>query len=152
MAESTEISIKQDAAKEPFNVFSILPKFNFQIPHLNLQLPFLKPGPGKEAAGGKEEAKQNAVVSDEAISNESLKPDFVRFPKRELIVPPPLETEAEEQSNKTSNPIILWQVYALGGFLVLKWVWARWNERRGKGTSSDDDDSSQRRSSGDSEP
>lgn len=25
--------------------------------------------------------------------------------------------------------ILLFQVYALGGFLVLKWAWARWNER-----------------------
>lgn len=33
------------------------------------------------------------------------------------------------------------QVYAIGGFFVLRWAWARWNERRGKKRPSDDDPS-----------
>lgn len=40
--------------------------------------------------------------------------------------------------------ILLFQVYALGGFLVLKWAWARWNERNErsdkKETGEDDGD------------
>jgi hypothetical protein len=34
-------------------------------------------------------------------------------------------------------------VYALGGFIVLKWIWARWQERneRDKKASSDDNQS-----------
>ncbi|KAG5400565.1 hypothetical protein IGI04_015172 [Brassica rapa subsp. trilocularis] len=42
----------------------------------------------------------------------------------------PLKFEAEGSSGRTSNSFVLWQVYALGGFLVLKWACARWNERK----------------------
>ncbi|KAK9283166.1 hypothetical protein L1049_011398 [Liquidambar formosana] len=30
-------------------------------------------------------------------------------------------------------------VYALGGFIILRWVWARWRERRPKNESSDEE-------------
>ncbi|KAI4346430.1 hypothetical protein L6164_007326 [Bauhinia variegata] len=152
MAESTQIAIKQDTNKESFNLFSLLPKFDFKLPNLNLQIPFLKPDSTKVGASGEEEAKPNAVFGDEGCPDEIPRPEFVIFPEKGLIAPPPLETEAENQSNRTSNPIILWQVYALGGFIVLKWVWARWNERRAKGKSLDDDENGRGRSSGDSQP
>lgn len=32
------------------------------------------------------------------------------------------------------------QVYALGGFLVLKWIWARWQERRRDQNEDENDD------------
>lgn len=32
--------------------------------------------------------------------------------------------------------LAFFQVYALGGFLVLRWIWARWKERRPKDESS----------------
>ncbi|KAJ7974960.1 Dihydrolipoamide acetyltransferase component of pyruvate dehydrogenase complex [Quillaja saponaria] len=132
MAESTEIVNKGEDPKAPKNIFSLLPKFK-------LEFPFLKPNPpNTQTTTGKDEVKTKVVVDDDGgIGNESQKPNVVRYPKRELVVPPPLEVEAEESG--TSNPVILWQVYALGGFIVLRWIWAKWNERRAQGKSSDDE-------------
>ncbi|KAL5569525.1 hypothetical protein UlMin_026100 [Ulmus minor] len=123
MAENTEIASKNVDPKEPTNIFSFLSK-------LKLQLPFLK-----------QEPKEGVVVvgDEEGNRSESRKPDVVTFPKAQLVVPPPVAVENEE-TGKTSNPIIIWQVYALGGFLVLRWIWARWNERKGQKEDSDDND------------
>ncbi|KAF3570386.1 hypothetical protein F2Q69_00061551 [Brassica cretica] len=52
----------------------------------------------------------------------------------------PLKLEAEPSSGSTSNSLVIWQVYALGGFLVLKWAWARWNERNATSDKKEDDD------------
>ncbi|XWS75259.1 hypothetical protein CRYUN_Cryun01aG0070700 [Craigia yunnanensis] len=57
--------------------------------------------------------------------------------------PPPLEFEAEECVGRTSNPIVLWQVYAIGGFFLLKWIWARWKERKEMGSKKESDDDEQ---------
>ncbi|XP_042513510.1 uncharacterized protein LOC122088343 [Macadamia integrifolia] len=65
---------------------------------------------------------------------EAKKPDMVRFPDSQRDIPP-LKLEVEE-SEKGTDPRILWQVYALGGFFILKWILARWNERRPKDDSS----------------
>ncbi|KAK9911760.1 hypothetical protein M0R45_035651 [Rubus argutus] len=61
------------------------------------------------------------------------------FPKAEPVVPT-VAVETEEPMTRTSNPIIVWQVYALGGFLVLKWIWARWQERRDEKEDENDDE------------
>ncbi|KAK2971306.1 hypothetical protein RJ640_001332 [Escallonia rubra] len=54
------------------------------------------------------------------------KPNGVKFIRSTV---PPLKLEAENEGRET-NPALLWQVYAVGGFFILRWVWARWNERR----------------------
>ncbi|CAF2268588.1 unnamed protein product [Brassica rapa] len=54
----------------------------------------------------------------------------VSFPYNPAKNMEPLKFEAEGSSGRTSNSFVLWQVYALGGFLVLKWACARWNERK----------------------
>lgn len=51
--------------------------------------------------------------------------------------------------NLVEYSLKLFQVYALGGFLVLKWAWARWNERNETGdkneaTGDDDQPSNQK--------
>ena len=99
MAESTEIVTKAENPKAPISLFSLFPKFKFH-------LPFLKRDQSEaDASGEDDEVKKTSIVVAEGP-----KPDFVRFPKREVVVPPPLETEIEQQSTQTSNPIILWQV------------------------------------------
>ncbi|KAG9136617.1 hypothetical protein Leryth_020266 [Lithospermum erythrorhizon] len=60
---------------------------------------------------------------------EELKPTFVKFPKKEEF--PSLKFEAEGGDTDT-NPLLLYQVYAIGGFFVLRWAWCRWNELRMK--------------------
>ncbi|KAK4283975.1 hypothetical protein QN277_000870 [Acacia crassicarpa] len=141
MANDKEIVIKEEDPKAPSFVFPFFPNFKFD-------LPFLKPNPSKpvEASGKEAERRTATTVGDEGIGSNSAKPSFVRFPKTQLVVPPPLETEAEE-SSKTSNPIILWQVYAFGAILVSRWIWARWTERRPKGRNPNDEDSQNRPSS-----
>ncbi|XP_022993210.1 uncharacterized protein LOC111489298 [Cucurbita maxima] len=125
MSESPKvIGIKEEESpKFPFTWFSFLPKFDLRLP-----LPI---------NGGK---KPPATVMDEGPKDDedAQKPEFVRFPKANLAVPS-VEVEADV-SGKTSNPAVIWQVYALGGFLILSWAWARWKERRPKRRSDDDDE------------
>ncbi|KMT13133.1 hypothetical protein BVRB_4g086750 [Beta vulgaris subsp. vulgaris] len=56
-------------------------------------------------------------------------PDVVRFPVTQKSEVPPLKVENEDAQEDT-NPIVLWQVYALGGFIILKWAWGKWQERK----------------------
>ncbi|KAL6124721.1 hypothetical protein ACLB2K_077232 [Fragaria x ananassa] len=126
MAENTEIVSKQDSPQKPINLFTLFSNFKPQFPFWKQQQP--KP------------------VEHEASSTDSQKPVSVRFPKAQPVVPT-VASEVEEPMTKTSHPIIVWQVYALGGFLVLKWIWARWQERKeqkedGKEESFDDEQSS----------
>ncbi|KAK4758003.1 hypothetical protein SAY87_019304 [Trapa incisa] len=110
MADSDEVA-SEGRSKGPMDFFSFLGKL--------IKFPLPKDVPKSEkltvGTGENEDAGQ--------------KPDVVRFPYRSLEVPLPLKLEVEEESGRTSNPLILWQVYALGGFLIMKWVWGRWNER-----------------------
>ncbi|KAF8099755.1 hypothetical protein N665_0237s0010 [Sinapis alba] len=96
--------------------------------------PFLKPKPpasvngadgGPKPTGGGDKETQNSTVS---------------FPYNPPKSTEPLKLEAEPSSGSTSNSLVIWQVYALGGFLVLKWAWARWNERNETSDKKDDDE------------
>ncbi|KAF5794535.1 hypothetical protein HanXRQr2_Chr08g0329161 [Helianthus annuus] len=73
---------------------------------------------------------------------EDSKPATVRFSDARPTTVAPLKLEAEEVE-KDTNPVFLWQVYAIGGFFVLRWVLARWNERKANKNkkSSDEEDS-----------
>ncbi|CAN1747635.1 hypothetical protein LINPERHAP1_LOCUS3150 [Linum perenne] len=84
------------------------------------------------------------VVGETVKESQPPKPTVVRFPNPPSVVPPPIEAEAEVTSGKTHNP-----VYAIGGFMILKWVWARWNERKErakKGSSSSSSNDAENRS------
>ncbi|KAL0921098.1 hypothetical protein M5K25_008134 [Dendrobium thyrsiflorum] len=72
--------------------------------------------------------EKSAIVSEgENFLGNS--PSMVVFP-RQIIDLPPLKLEVED-SFEDMNPRNMWQVYALGGFMLAKWIWARWKERRG---------------------
>lgn len=101
MAENAEIVSKEEDPKAPSSGFSLFPKFN-------LQLPFFKQQPKKAVVSGEDEPRK-AVLGDDENQNKIQKPDIVSFPKAQLVVPPPVAVETEEQG-KTSNPVILWQV------------------------------------------
>ncbi|CAI0442473.1 unnamed protein product [Linum tenue] len=70
-----------------------------------------------------------AVTGKDQQDSEITKPVLVRVPNARPAVSP-MEVQVSENTKKTHNPVIIWQVYALGGFIVLQWVWARWNERK----------------------
>ncbi|XP_062091896.1 uncharacterized protein LOC133797834 [Humulus lupulus] len=134
MAENTQTGSNEVNPKQPINIFSLFSQFL-------LQIPFFKPKPNTESASvAQVEPRQGrAIVDGGENGGESSKPDMVRFPKAQLAVPPPVAVENQE-TGKTSNPVIIWQVYALGGFLVLKWVLARWKERKDQKDDSSDED------------
>ncbi|KAJ4978564.1 hypothetical protein NE237_009344 [Protea cynaroides] len=85
----------------------------------------------------KQESKavtENPRVHEE--ESEAKKPSVVRFPDTRGHIPPlKLEVEESEQGKAPGNS---WQVYALGGFLILNWIWARWKERQPKDESPDE--------------
>ncbi|KAF4367992.1 hypothetical protein F8388_002603 [Cannabis sativa] len=113
MADNTQTQTNEVNPNQPVNIFSLFTKFIHQFP-------FFKPKPNTESASVAEvEPRQGRAAVD---GGESSKPDIVRFPKAQLAVPPPVA------------------VYALGGFLVLKWVLARWKERKGQKDDSSDED------------
>ncbi|KAE9589839.1 hypothetical protein Lal_00021520 [Lupinus albus] len=132
---------KQEHEQEPIKkILSLLNNFKIELQ----KIPFFNPKP-------KQNNKTSLVVvaddqhkhkKEQDQEEEGTKvPKIVRFPKNQVVVPPPLETlvDPQDSSYKTSNPVILWQVYALGAFFISRWAWARWNERKGQGKSPKDD-------------
>lgn len=102
----------------------------------NLPLPFKFPLAKKEAA--KVETERKATVRGGEVT-EVKKTTTVTFPDaRSKTTAPPLKLESEDADRQT-NPLVLWQVYAVGGFFVLKWAWGRWNERRERKKPSNED-------------
>ncbi|KAG4201623.1 hypothetical protein ERO13_A05G289401v2 [Gossypium hirsutum] len=123
-ANNKEAQSKSKNPLEPRNFFSMLPRVEFKFPSFDQQ----------------SEKPDASVEKEEQI--EIAKPPSVFMGNRRKN-PPPLEFEAEECLGRTSNPIVLGQVYAIGGFFLLKWIWARWNERKEMGSkkeASDDDE------------
>ncbi|CAL5209104.1 unnamed protein product [Lathyrus oleraceus] len=114
-----------ETAKNPFIPF--FPNFNF-----NFKLPpfFFPPKRHHHHHQGEEKGKAPSVAT---------------FPKTEqsaVVVPAPLQAQPDSQvlSAKTSDPFKLYQIYAVGAFLVSSWIWARWNERKARGRSPNDED------------
>ncbi|RDX61652.1 hypothetical protein CR513_60101, partial [Mucuna pruriens] len=127
MTGNTETAVTEEPPKQsPPNLFSFFPKLNFQ-------LPFLPPKPQPEPEPEPQPQQPNP-------QKEVPKPSVVRFPKTQLVLVPssPLQAEPDADpsaSVKTANPLILWQVYAVGAIMISSWIWARWNERKGHGGS-----------------
>ncbi|KAL1199854.1 hypothetical protein V5N11_013109 [Cardamine amara subsp. amara] len=109
-------------------------------PFISNLFPFLQPKPS--AVANDVNGSKPTDVSGEKEPQKSTY-ETVSFPYNPPKNAEPLKHEAEVSSGRTSNSVVLWQVYALGGFLVLKWAWARWNERNeriNKKETADDDD------------
>lgn len=104
-------------------------------PFLSLISKFL---PKPQEVKTEPEQKTESVYKEELVKSadgeegyrSNSKPEVVRFPVRKPDVPS-LKLENEE-AEKDTNPIVLWQVYALGGFIILRWAWAKWQERKAK--------------------
>ncbi|XP_010243285.1 PREDICTED: uncharacterized protein LOC104587387 [Nelumbo nucifera] len=120
MAESEEnkaVTIKEEdkqKARGPW--FSTFPAFRIIFPP------------------SKQETNVVSVATDIVEESKAQKPDFVRFPDVRTEYPPlKLEDDEVVQESSSRN---MWQVYALGGFMILRWIWARWKERRDKDDTS----------------
>ncbi|XP_024465423.1 uncharacterized protein LOC7468466 isoform X2 [Populus trichocarpa] len=128
MAENNKARSKKDGQeKEPRSLFLVFRRFEFKFP------PIFNLSPKADVDAIKLEEKEKITGNKPA--------DVVKFSDPKPLAPPPLKVEVEEPGIK--HPLILLPVYALGGFIVLKWIWARWQERneKAKKASSDDDQS-----------
>ncbi|KAI4384071.1 hypothetical protein MLD38_009839 [Melastoma candidum] len=116
------------AAASDNNPLAFLQNFRFPFPN------FQK----KKKEAEKVVGEVVRVIEEEEVEKS---PGLIRFTRRKEIESPgstQLKVEVEEdQTGKTSNPLVLWQVYALGGFLILRWVWGRWQERKARKGSDD---------------
>ncbi|KAL3650683.1 hypothetical protein CASFOL_007086 [Castilleja foliolosa] len=99
-----------------------------------IKLPF--PPKNKKNNGAKTEPAAAEPVRIQVETESNNKAVVVSFP-RHVIAPLKLEAEAEG-AERTTNPVILWQVYAIGGYYILRWAWIKWNERKGQNRSDDE--------------
>ncbi|CAM8886249.1 unnamed protein product [Rhodiola kirilowii] len=90
----------------------------------NFRLPFPLPG----APRSNSEKSREEDTSDKTA-------DVVRFSDPIPAVPPPLKIESEES---TQSAAVVWQVYALGGYLLARWIWGKWKEKHNKDQPSDE--------------
>ncbi|XP_059307644.1 uncharacterized protein LOC132059143 [Lycium ferocissimum] len=123
MADTTTTTASDDQQNKPTN-----PIMSFICGVLQ----FFKPPPPNN--NKIEETTSDPKPTVSVIKEE--KPDVVKFPKQDLETSLKLESEGTETN---TNPVVLWQVYAIGGFFVLRWAWSRWNERRGNKKPSDEE-------------
>ncbi|XP_039071921.1 uncharacterized protein LOC120219126 isoform X1 [Hibiscus syriacus] len=121
MAKNLEIQIEEKKPKFPKNLLLFLPK-----------LPFNRKRSVEVVIQNKHNEKQLSD-DDNTISKTNKAADVVKFSEPRPAVPPPLTLQADD-SGTTSNKIILWQVYAIGGIFLVKWIWARWKERKEMGS------------------
>ncbi|KAK4435893.1 hypothetical protein Salat_0752900 [Sesamum alatum] len=128
MEEPNNSAYRKEEEKNPIVVF-----FLNLLGAIKLPFPQQKNG-GKVEAGGASSGGEG--VEPAVVEDESNKPGVVTFPRQSF---PPLKLEAEaEDGERSTNPVLLWQVYAIGGFFVLRWAWTRWNERKGPKKSDDE--------------
>ncbi|XVE68661.1 hypothetical protein DITRI_Ditri09bG0086600 [Diplodiscus trichospermus] len=127
MARNLEIDNNEENPKFPKNLFILFSKLPFNRKR-NVEVVIKK--------------KANEKQIDDETKGSSKAADVVKFSETRPAVPPPLKLEAEE-TGRTSNQIILWQVYAIGGFFLLKWIWARWKERKEMGSKKESSDDEQ---------
>ncbi|KAL6853341.1 hypothetical protein ACP4OV_019370 [Aristida adscensionis] len=102
------------------------------------------------AGSSPEQAKSAAEGGPSAADAEARRapPSTVRFfpdaERHKARQPPPLKLEEEEgvppppPTEEDMAPRNLWQVYALGAFIVLRWAWAKWKENQDRRDSPDD--------------
>ncbi|GAB4855151.1 hypothetical protein Ancab_023782 [Ancistrocladus abbreviatus] len=125
--EAAKLAVVEEESSQQKKAPSNNMPFLSLLPKLQFNLPFGKP---------QQKAEMNAVAAEEQVSERAYedsgtsKPDIVRFPVHQPELPP-LNLENEEAEN-SSNPLVLWQVYALGGFMIARWLWAKWQERKAK--------------------
>ncbi|KAL6570546.1 hypothetical protein OROGR_000096 [Orobanche gracilis] len=125
MGDSKNLAYQPEEQKNPFIIF-----FTNLISSIKLPFPPKKNGAKSEPAATDSQAAESLKLTHSVAADDDSKPDYVKFPRPNLD-PIKLESEADI-AGQTTNPLILWQVYALGGFLVVRWAWMRWNERKGQ--------------------
>lgn len=93
VAENKEVRRRDRNPLEPKNILSMIPKIELKFPFFNQH----------------SEKPEPLVKKEEEV--EIAKPPSLFMGNRQKQLPPPLEFETEEGVGRTSNPIVLWQVY-----------------------------------------
>ncbi|KAI5072257.1 hypothetical protein GOP47_0012363 [Adiantum capillus-veneris] len=75
-------------------------------------------------------------TEEAALTKAPAAPTVVRLPRASIQVAPISHTVDESADQGSKN---LWQVYALVGFMVVRWLWARWKERTDARSDAEDD-------------
>ncbi|XP_006485233.1 uncharacterized protein LOC102626912 isoform X2 [Citrus sinensis] len=119
-AQDTQIESENKDSKEPKNLFAHFTNLLFSAPIFN----------------NKQERNKSEGEEREA-AEASRKREVVKFLDPKPIAPPPMKLEVEDSEQ---NPAARYLVYALGGFLVMRWIWARWQERKERSGKKDSDD------------
>ncbi|KAL9419207.1 hypothetical protein AB3S75_037042 [Citrus x aurantiifolia] len=119
-AQDTQIESENKDSKEPKNLFAHFTNLLFSAPIFN----------------NKQERNKSEGEEREA-AEASKKREVVKFSDPKPIDPPPMKLEVEDSEQ---NPAARYLVYALGGFLVMRWLWARWQERKERSGKKDSDD------------
>ncbi|KAD2804750.1 hypothetical protein R6Q59_029831 [Mikania micrantha] len=132
MAEKETSISNSQSIRHPNPISSIISKFTEVI---NFRFP---PPPAKKVETERKTAGDAVIPGGEAV--EDSNPATVRFPQAHPTTVAPLKLQEDEVEGDT-NPVFLWQVYAIGGFFILRWVLARWNERRRANNKSSNEDS-----------
>ncbi|KAL7184806.1 hypothetical protein ACSBR2_026863 [Camellia fascicularis] len=135
--ESTEIVVSSDGEvrrnSNPNPIFSF-----FQKLQLFIFPPPLKRDDSKSKSVVVSSEQPMSTIGDESVKEE-VKPVAVKVPNPCPDMPS-LKLQADECDQNT-NPIVLWQVYAIGGFFILRWALARWKERMAKKKLADEETS-----------
>ncbi|KAI3951832.1 hypothetical protein MKX01_021570 [Papaver californicum] len=81
----------------------------------------------------KKKKVDEVVVVSEVKKNEEIKtkqspPDVVKFPDSRQDYTGLKLTVQEVEPQQESGGNNMWQVYALGGVMLLRWGWAKWKE------------------------
>ncbi|KAI3834431.1 hypothetical protein MKX03_032542 [Papaver bracteatum] len=78
----------------------------------------------------KKKGEEVVVVSEVIEKNETKQspPDVVKFPDSRQDYSGLKLTVEEVEPQQESGGNNMWQVYALGGFMLLRWGWAKWKE------------------------
>ncbi|KAD7479966.1 hypothetical protein R6Q59_008754 [Mikania micrantha] len=142
MADKEIVRKNDDESSKPLNPFSTLFSKFTQV--INFPLPFLSPAK-KDVV--KVETEKKAIISDGEVVEVS-KSVSVTYPDGRKNTVPPLKLESEEAEQET-NPVVLWQVYVIGSFFILKWAWGRWNEHKERKKPSNNDQPSSSPTTGD---
>ena len=83
--------------------------FQNLVKNLPLPLPKFEDKPGVVDGGRKGQGEMEG--DGEMVSKKKV--DVVRFSEKRPVIPPPLKLEAEEESESSSSPAVLWQVCSM---------------------------------------
>ncbi|KAF6146787.1 hypothetical protein GIB67_007501 [Kingdonia uniflora] len=127
--QNSPISINEDKKLQiPF--LPNFPDFHFKFPDFKLNFPQFNQTNKDVAVAPTTTTTTTATQGSKVVEGEAkvMNPDVVRVSESKKTYPSiKLEVEESEQGISPKN---MWQVYVLGGFMIARWMWAKWKESK----------------------